>query len=124
MTPRVAGTLAYAAGPLSGALLLATERENHFVRFHAWQAIIGLGLLGIAAIGALALAFAFLVVSPVAFWTFLWLAAAGGAAWVTLWVLCLMNAYKGREWKLPFAGDYADRHAGMDAGASTNLRAI
>ena len=50
LTPHVAASLAYLAGPFSGALLLATERESGFVRFHAWQAVVGLGLLGIAAV--------------------------------------------------------------------------
>ena len=43
LTPHVAASLAYLAGPFSGALLLATERESGFVRFHAWQAVVGLG---------------------------------------------------------------------------------
>jgi uncharacterized membrane protein len=76
LTPRVAASLAYLAGPLSGALLLATEPASRFVRFHAWQAVLALGLLGIAAVAFLGLAFVLLVVSPTAFWTMLWLAAA------------------------------------------------
>ena len=43
LTPHVAASLAYLAGPFSGALLLATETESRFVRFHAWQAVVGLG---------------------------------------------------------------------------------
>ena len=35
LKPRIAASLAYLAGPFSGALLLASERENAFVRFHA-----------------------------------------------------------------------------------------
>jgi uncharacterized membrane protein len=117
LTPHVAASLAYLAGPFSGALLLATERENGFVRFHAWQAVVGLGMLGIAAVFFLGLAFMLLIVSPTAFWAMLWLAGATGTAWVGVWVLCLFNAYKGRVWKLPLAGDYAERHA-------TNLRVV
>ena len=44
LTPRVAASLAYLAGPLSGALLLATEPASRFVRFHAWQAVLALGV--------------------------------------------------------------------------------
>ena len=100
LTPQIAATLAYLAGPFSGALLLATEPASHFVRFHAWQAVIGLGTLGIAAVAFLGLAFVLLIVSPTAFWVMLWLSAATGAAWLVVWVLCLVNAYKGRVWKL------------------------
>jgi uncharacterized membrane protein len=113
LTPRAAATLAYLAGPLSGALLLATEPANAFVRFHAWQAVVGLGLLGLGAVGCLTLAFVLLLVSPTAFWAFLWLAAATGAAWIGLWAFCLVNAYKGHAKKLPLAGAYSARHAGL-----------
>lgn len=109
LTPHVAASLAYLAGPFSGALLLATERESGFVRFHAWQAVLGLGLLGVAAVFFLGLAFVLLIVSPTAFWVMLWLAAATGTAWVAVWALCVFNAYKGRVWKLPLAGAYAER---------------
>ena len=81
------------------------------MRFHAWQAVLGLGLLGIAAVVFLGLAFVLLIVSPMAFWTMLWLAAATGAAWIGVWALCVVSAYKGRTLKLPLAGDYAERHA-------------
>ncbi len=104
LTPRVAASLAYLAGPLSGALLLAIEPASRFVRFHAWQAVFALGLLGIAAVVFLGLAFVLLVVSPTAFWTMLWLAAATGAAWIGVWGLCVVSAYKGRALKLPLAG--------------------
>lgn len=111
LTPEVAATLAYLAGPFSGALLLASEPENRFVRFHAWQAVFALGALGAAAIICLVLAFALLIVSPTAFWAMLWLSAIAGVAWVAVWTLCVVQAYKGRLWKLPFVGDYAERRA-------------
>jgi uncharacterized membrane protein len=111
LTPQVAATMAYLAGPFSGALLLATERTSRFVRFHAWQAVFGLGVLGTAAVLFLMLAFVLLIVSPAAFWAMLWLAALTGVAWVVVWAICLRNAYKGEMWKLPVAGDYAERYA-------------
>jgi uncharacterized membrane protein len=111
LTPHVAATVAYLAGPFSGALLLATEPANRFVRFHAWQAVLALGALGVAAVSFLALAFAFLIVSPTAFWAMLWLSATTAVTWVIVWTLCVVQAYKGRVWKLPFVGAYAERRA-------------
>jgi uncharacterized membrane protein len=111
LAPEVAATMAYLAGPLSGALLLATERTSAFVRFHAWQAVLALGLLGTAAVTFLVLAFLFLIISPTAFWAMLWLSAVTGVIWVGVWGMCLLHAYKGQIWKLPFAGDYAERHS-------------
>ncbi|HET7216911.1 MAG TPA: protease complex subunit PrcB family protein [Vicinamibacterales bacterium] len=113
LTPRVAAFMAYLAGPFSGALLLATERTNAFVRFHAYQALVGLGVLGIAAVLFLILAFALLIASPTAFWVMLWLAALTAIAWVAVWAFCLVQAYQGRRWKLPLAGDYAERRAAL-----------
>lgn len=109
LTPPVAASLAYLAGPFSGLLLLATEPASRFVRFHAWQSVVGLGLLGAAALTFLVLAFALLIVSPTAFWIALWIAAATGAAWVGLWALCVVNAYRGRDLRLPVVGGYAAR---------------
>lgn len=111
LTPHAAATMAYLAGPFSGALLLATEPANRFVRFHAWQAVLALGALGVAAVGFLALAFACLILSPTAFWAMLWLSALTAVAWVVVWALCVVQAYKGRVWKLPLVGDYAERRA-------------
>ena len=109
LTPRVAGAMAYLAGPFSGALVLATEQTSRFVRFHAWQAVLGLGALGTAAALFLLFAFALLIVSPTAFWAMLWLAAVTGVTWVILWAICLWQAYNGHMFKLPFAGDFAER---------------
>ena len=109
LTPRVAGAMAYLAGPFSGALLLATEQSSRYVRFHAWQALLGLGVVGTAAACFLLFAFALLIVSPTAFWAMLWLAAVTGVVWVILWAMCLWQAYNGHMFKLPVAGDFAER---------------
>ena len=113
LTPPAAAALAYLAGPFSGALLLAVEKTSRFVRFHAWQSLVGLGVLGVASALLLFLAFMMLIVSPTAFWTILWLAALAGIAWVGVWAACLVQAYRGRVWKLPLAGTYAERRAGL-----------
>jgi len=118
LTPEVAALLAYLAGPFSGALILAMERTSGFVRFHAWQSLVALGLLGITAVACLILAFALLIVSPTAFWVMLWLAAIAAAAWVVVWGLCLVQAYQGKRWKLPLAGAVAERKASTNLPAS------
>ena len=63
LTPRVAAVLAYLAGPFSGVLVLLAERTSGFVRFHAWQSVLGLGALGLVVVMLLGLAFASLIVS-------------------------------------------------------------
>jgi len=112
LTPETAGALAYLAGPFSGALLLILERTSEYVRFHAWQAFIGLGALGLGAFLCLGLAFAMLIVSPRAFSVLRWMAGVGAVAWVVFWAICLAQALNGRRWKMPVAGQYADKLAG------------
>jgi len=112
LEPSIAGALAYLAGPFSGVLLLGVERTSHFVRFHAWQSVMALGSLGVLAVLSLGLAFMLLVISPTAFWTMLWIAAILGWGWLVLWVVCVVQAYRGRRWKIPIAGTYAEKLAG------------
>ena len=111
LEPQFAAAMAYLAGPLSGAIILMAERSNRFVRFHAWQAILGLGGLAVLALLFLFLAFAGLFVSPSAFTTFSWLAAITGALWLAAWGLCLVKAFGGVAFKLPLVGDWAERRA-------------
>ena len=113
LRPPVAAALSYLAGPLSGGLLLLAERSSRFVKFHAWQSLVGLGLLAVAALTFLALAFVMLVFSSTAFWVMLWLAAIAGASWIVLWGMCLVQAWRGRLWHLPLAGRFAERRAGI-----------
>lgn len=113
LKPPLAGSLAYLAGPFSGALLLATETTSRFVKFHAWQSLVGLGVLGTAALLFLALAFLLLLFSPTLFWTMLWLSAIAAVVWVIVWAICVVQAYRGRLWKIPLAGNFAERRAGL-----------
>ena len=92
--------------------LLIVERTSRSVRFHAWQALLGLGALGLGAFLCLGLAFAMLIVSPRGFSVLRWMAGVAAVAWVGFWAIGLVQAYKGRRWKMPIAGDYADRWAG------------
>ena len=111
LTPRTAATLAYLAGPFSGALILLAESKNADVRFHAWQSIVGLGGLGVALLLAYALGAAALFVSATAV-TLMFSVAS--VIWIVLaiaWAICLWKAYAGERWKLPIAGDYAERFA-------------
>ena len=111
LEPPFAAALSYLAGPLSGITILMAERSNRFVRFHAWQAIIGLGGLGLLAILLLVGAFLGLFVSPVLFTTLYRLAGLTAVVWLVLWAMCLVKAFGGSAWKLPLAGRYAERRA-------------
>jgi uncharacterized membrane protein len=110
LTPRTASALAYLAGPFSGALILLAESTNEDVRFHAWQSIVGLGGLGLAVAASYVLAFVALFLSATAASL---MVAVAMVIWIVLalvWAICLWKAWSGERWKLPLAGDYAERH--------------
>jgi uncharacterized membrane protein len=95
----LAAALTYAAGFITGVVFLLIERENQFVRFHALQSTItflGVALLHVAVnvvpiLGALVSIF---VIFP---------------ATVVLWLLLMIQAYRGARFKLPFIGDFAEQ---------------
>ena len=96
--PNLAATLAYAFGAVSGIVLLMLERDDKFVRFHAWQSTL-------VFLGAL---LASLLVSsfPVVGWL---LNGALTAGVVALWVLLMVKAFSGEKFKLPYVGEIAER---------------
>ena len=112
LEPSLAAALAYLAGPFSGILILLVERANGFVLFHAWQAVIGLGGLGILSAGTLVFSFLTLLLSPLAFTVMYRLSAVLAIVWVIAWAVCLIQAFAGRWWLMPIAGRYAERLAG------------
>jgi uncharacterized membrane protein len=109
LAPNIASALAYLAGPFSGLLVLLVERSNPTVRFHAWQSIVGLGGLGVVVAGLILSAFASIVISAALFKALLYIGWAAWIVWIVLWVFCIVKAYLGQPWKLPLAGDYAER---------------
>jgi uncharacterized membrane protein len=111
LEPNFAAALAYLAGPFSGILILLVERANRYVRFHAWQAVLGLGTLALVAAVALLSSFLTLLLSPLAFTAMYRLSEIVAALWVVAWVFCLVKAFTGRVWRMPVAGRYAERLA-------------
>lgn len=115
LDPRTASALAYLVGPLSGGLILLAESRNEDVRFHAWQSVIGLGGLWLAGMLCYVLAFAALFVTATGVSWMLRLSTVVWSVWVVVWVVCLWMALSGERWKLPLAGDYAERYAASGA---------
>jgi uncharacterized membrane protein len=111
LDPNFAAALSYLAGPFSGILILLVERSNRYVRFHAWQAVLGLGGLGLLAIGALFFSFLTLLISPLLFTVMYRLSEIVALVWVAAWLWCLVKAFTGHAWKMPVAGRHAERLA-------------
>jgi len=111
LDPNFAAALAYLAGPFSGILILMVERANDYVRFHAWQAVVGLGGLGLLSAGMLVLSFLTLLLSPLVFTLMYRLSYLLAIVWVVVWVICLVKAFTGNRWMMPVAGRHAERLA-------------
>lgn len=98
LEPRFAAALAYLGGAITGIFFLVIEKQDRFVRFHAMQSTITfLGVVvahfvlrGIPVIGPV-LAFAFVI----------------GIA--ILWVVLIVKAFSGEQYKLPYIGEWAEQ---------------
>jgi len=96
----VAGLLCYVLGWISGLVFILIEKENKFVRFHALQSIIVFGILTVASI--------LIGWIPFIGWVI------GGLISVlalVLWIVLMVKAYQGEKYKLPWAGDLAEKNA-------------
>lgn len=99
------GLLCYILGWISGLVLILIKRQNKFVRFHAMQSIIVFGTLTI--------------VSYVLSWILSLIYFAGEIfdylillLSFVLWIVLMVTAYQGKKYKLPLAGNLAEKWAG------------
>lgn len=97
----VAGLLCYVLGWVSGVVFLLIEQENKVVRFHAIQSIAVFGVLSIAGI--------ILGKIPIIGGAF---SAIIGVLGFILWIVLMVKAYQGKKYKLPWAGDFAEKRSG------------
>jgi len=114
LSTNVAGLLCYVGGvippiPLgwiSGLVFLAIEKKSTFVRFHAWQAIIVFGALGV--LNLIFFPLHFVPYIGIAFWI---LSVIVTVISVVLAIILMLLAYQGKMWKVPLAGDWAEKQA-------------
>ena len=107
LEPNVAALLCYVGIWVTGIIFLILERENRFVRFHAIQSIIVFGALSIANI----------ILSRIAIvgWFF---GVIIGALTFILWIVLMVKAYQDELYKIPLAGDVAEKMSGVSYGKS------
>jgi uncharacterized membrane protein len=100
MEENVAGLLCYVLGWISGLIFFLIEKKNKFVRFHALQSIIVFGVLFVAGfvIGWI----------PIIGWIIKWFICV--LAFI-LWIVLMVKAYQGEKYKLPWAGNLAEKYA-------------
>jgi len=99
MGARTAGWLSYLGGWVTGLIFLLLKRENRFVRFHAMQSLIFFG-----AISMVTTVFSHILL--------LGFSGAGlGFVSFICWIVLMVAAARGRYYKLPIIGDYAEKWA-------------
>ncbi|GAB3796599.1 DUF4870 domain-containing protein [Virgibacillus kimchii] len=96
MTPNVSGALCYLFGFITGIIFLFIEKDNKFVRYHAFQSIFlwaGLFIIGFVA-----------GMVPIIGWVISLLLMPVG---LILWIYCMVKAYNGSDFQLPMIGKIA-----------------
>jgi uncharacterized membrane protein len=111
MNANIAGLLCYVVGWITGLILFLIEKENKFVRFHALQSIIVFGALTVLQIAITVLTGVFGLIHLGILIPFLSLInGLIGLAGLVLWIILMIKAYQGELFKLPIAGDIAEKH--------------
>jgi uncharacterized membrane protein len=98
LEPNLAGLLCYVGWWVTGIIFFVLEKENKLVRFHAMQSIIVFGAITVAGFILSFIPF----IGPFLGWL-LWVLG------IILWIILMVKAYKGKKYKLPVAGDIAEK---------------
>ena len=106
LEPNVAGLLCYVLGWITGLVFILIEKENKFVRFHAMQSIVTFG-----AFTVLWIPFSVLSQMDILRVLFGILQTVTGVLAFVLWIVLMVKAYQGERFKLPIAGDIAEKNS-------------
>lgn len=109
LTPNVASMLCYVCTPITAIIFLAIEKENQDVKFHAWQGlffgvaaiILEIGVSILAALFSAIAGFLAIIISVLLPLIYIGI--------LIIWVICMIKAYQGERYKLPFIGDLAEK---------------
>ena len=107
LSDNAAGAISYFTFiPAIFFLLVAPYKESNYIRFHAWQSVLlditffvieiisgAIALLTLF-LGAVTLAYALRLISLL---------------WLILWLVCLIQAMRGKRFKIPLLGNIAER---------------
>ncbi len=100
MEPNIAGVVSYL--PLVGLVILFSEKENKFIKFHAYQALL-FWIAVIAGTGILEVLSSFILG--------LLLIPLFNLATLGIWLLLMWKAYNNEEYMLPLLGEIAKKEA-------------
>lgn len=99
---KMMGAIAYLGWWVTGLLLLLTQKENSYIRFHAMQSTVFFG--------GVTLLFVLFGIVPIIGWIIGILISP--VIWVisfVLWLVLMWKAYSGEKYKLPYFGALAEK---------------
>ncbi|NWF77053.1 MAG: hypothetical protein HXY36_00375 [Chloroflexi bacterium] len=117
LSATVAGLLCYLAGWITGIIFVVLEKKSTFIKFHAWQSIITFGALDVLLLILLPLSFGpipYIGLEPLPLYIGLSLGPLVlivSIARFVLWIILMVQAGSGKMWKVPGAGDWAEKQA-------------
>jgi len=97
LDPKLGGLLCYLLGAITGIVFLVIEKEDDFVRFHAYQSTATFGALLV-----LSVVVGFVPVIGMVGGMLL------GPITLILWIVLMVKAFQGERFKLPVVGDWAE----------------
>ncbi|MBW2268616.1 MAG: DUF4870 domain-containing protein [Deltaproteobacteria bacterium] len=97
LDPKLAGVLCYLLVFASGILFVLIEKEDRYVRFHAYQSTATFLAIFIVSVAASLL--------PLIGWM---ISAVLPLISLVLWILLMVKAFQGVRYKLPIVGDWAE----------------
>ena len=100
MQPNLEGLLCYFFGFITGLVFYFVEKKNKFVRFHAMQSIVVFGSFFVANLVLLVLPVLGVIIGGLL-----------SLLSLVLWILLMIKAYQGEMFKLPIAGDIAEKNS-------------
>jgi len=113
LSANTAGLLCYVLGLVTGIVFLVLEKKSRFVKFHAWQSVITFGVLAVAYL-ILSTMLGTIAVTTLSRGLAVFATIVGyiiGIIFFILWITLMIQAGSGKMWKLPWAGDWAERQA-------------
>jgi uncharacterized membrane protein len=105
---KLAGGLAYFVLPAVAFLLVPPYNKNPFVRFHCFQCL-GVCLSGLVIGASLRVAGFVLFFIPVGRLFFLLISMVASLRFFLLWIVAMVKALQGDQFRLPLIGDIAER---------------
>ena len=100
MQPNLAACLSYVLGWITGLIFYLIEKENKFVRYHAMQSIVTFAGLNVICM--------ILMFIPIIGWILVPIVSLLSFG---LWIILMIKAFQGEKFKVPYAGDIAEKNS-------------